>query len=147
MVKWPSDIRSRSSCITSMPRLLNLLNLVVLIVLFVLAHQVGRLSADNWEYKLVHDLLDGYDSSIRPSVHHNVTLNVTFGLALAQLIDVVLAINSQPLLKVLFILFYKGWTKHDNHKQLLVKSGLDWLKAQMGSQRVRRHRVYSHTGW
>jgi hypothetical protein len=44
---------------------------------------------DYWEYKLVHDLLDDYDPSIRPSVHHNSTLNVTFGLALAQLIDVV----------------------------------------------------------
>ena len=44
---------------------------------------------DKWEYKLVRDLLNDYDSSIRPSLHHNLTLNVTFGLALAQLIDVV----------------------------------------------------------
>ena len=35
------------------------------------------------------DLLKDYDLSIRPSVHHNSTLNVTFGLALAQIIDVV----------------------------------------------------------
>jgi len=33
--------------------------------------------------------IDGYDSSIRPSLHHNITLNITFGLSLAQLIDVV----------------------------------------------------------
>lgn len=44
---------------------------------------------DEWDYKLTHDLLRGYDSAIRPSTHHSVTLNVTFGLALAQLIDVV----------------------------------------------------------
>jgi hypothetical protein len=46
-------------------------------------------NADHWEYKLVTDLLNGYDVSIRPSKQHNLTLNVTFGLALAQLIDVV----------------------------------------------------------
>ena len=44
---------------------------------------------DFWEYKLINDLLTGYDPSIRPSHHHNSTLNVTFGLALAQIIDVV----------------------------------------------------------
>lgn len=46
-------------------------------------------SADDWEYKLVHHILDGYDNAIRPSSHHNVTLNVTFGVALTQIIDVV----------------------------------------------------------
>ena len=46
-------------------------------------------NADNWEYKLVNDLLKDYDPSIRPSIRHNSTLNVTFGLALAQIIDVV----------------------------------------------------------
>lgn len=45
--------------------------------------------ADNWEYKLVNDLLRDYNPSIRPSIRHNSTLNVTFGLALAQIIDVV----------------------------------------------------------
>ena len=50
---------------------------------------VKRIFCDKWEYKLVRDLLYDYDSSIRPSTHHNSTLNVTFGLALAQLIDVV----------------------------------------------------------
>ncbi len=44
---------------------------------------------DYWEYKLMNDLLDDYDLSIRPSDNHNATLNVTFGLALAQIIDVV----------------------------------------------------------
>jgi hypothetical protein len=50
---------------------------------------IKRVMCDKWEYKLVRDLLNDYDSSIRPSLHHNLTLNVTFGLALAQLIDVV----------------------------------------------------------
>lgn len=44
---------------------------------------------DDWEYRLVNDLLKNYDSSIRPSIQHNSTLNVTFGLALTQIIDVV----------------------------------------------------------
>jgi hypothetical protein len=44
---------------------------------------------DDWEYKLFSDLLGKYDPSIRPSMHHNMTLNVTFSLALAQIIDVV----------------------------------------------------------
>ena len=51
--------------------------------------QIKLFKCDKWEYKLTHDLLDGYDSSIRPSIHHNATLNVTFGLALTQIIDVV----------------------------------------------------------
>ena len=59
-----------------------------LFVCLIFVFMVKKTNCDDWEYKLVHDLLRGYDSSIRPSVHHNVTLNVTFGLALAQLIDV-----------------------------------------------------------
>jgi hypothetical protein len=50
---------------------------------------VKKIFCDNWEYKLVHNLLNGYETSIRPSMHHNLTLNVTFGLALVQIIDVV----------------------------------------------------------
>ena len=44
---------------------------------------------DKWERKLVNDLFRDYDSTVRPSVHHNDVLNVTFGLSLAQIIDVV----------------------------------------------------------
>lgn len=61
----------------------------ILPIFFLVLNQIKQTKSDSWEYKLVHDVLDGYDSSIRPSVHHNTTLNVTFGLALAQLIDVV----------------------------------------------------------
>lgn len=63
--------------------------LLLLLILILLLNQINISKADNWEYKLVHKLLDGYDSSIRPSLHHNITLNITFGLSLAQLIDVV----------------------------------------------------------
>ena len=62
---------------------------MLFVLVLILACKVEKFKCDNWEYKLVHDLLEGYDSSIRPSLHHNMTLNVTFGLALAQLIDVV----------------------------------------------------------
>jgi hypothetical protein len=66
----------------------------VALIAFVLAvFALGKCDCDNWEYKLVHDLLNGYDASIRPSVNHNATLNVTFGLSLAQIIDVVIIIT------------------------------------------------------
>ena len=45
--------------------------------------------ADQNEYRLVRDLLKGYDKRIRPSLNASHALNVTFGVALAQIIDVV----------------------------------------------------------
>ena len=48
-----------------------------------------ELDADQTEYDLIHSILSDYDPSIRPSLHHNYTLNVTFGLSLTQLIDIV----------------------------------------------------------
>ena len=72
--------------------LVKLSSISLTICLILLSIQIDECKSDNWEYKLVHDVLDGYDSSIRPSVHHNSTLNVTFGLALAQLIDVVCSV-------------------------------------------------------
>ena len=55
--------------------------------------------ADDNEYKLVRDLMRNYDLRIRPSKNASESLNVTFGLALAQIIDVVSLCNhtSQPL--------------------------------------------------
>ena len=44
---------------------------------------------DENEYRLVRDLMRNYDSRIRPSRNSSEALNVTFGLALAQIIDVV----------------------------------------------------------
>jgi hypothetical protein len=58
-------------------------------LLIILANSKIMTKCDYWEYKLMNDLLDDYDLSIRPSDNHNATLNVTFGLALAQIIDVV----------------------------------------------------------
>lgn len=48
-----------------------------------------RVLCDEYEYRLVRDLLMGYDKRVRPSRNHSESLNVTFGLALAQIIDVV----------------------------------------------------------
>jgi len=45
--------------------------------------------ADEVEYRLIRDLLRNYDHRIRPSMNASEPLNVTFGLALAQIIDVV----------------------------------------------------------
>jgi len=45
--------------------------------------------ADDIEYRLMRDLLRKYDRRVRPSLNASVPLNVTFGLALAQIIDVV----------------------------------------------------------
>jgi len=41
------------------------------------------------EYRLMRDLLQKYDRRVRPSLNASNPLNVTFGLALAQIIDVV----------------------------------------------------------
>ena len=46
-------------------------------------------NGDEYEYRLMEDLLRGYDPRIRPSVNSSEPLNVTFGLALSQIIDVV----------------------------------------------------------
>lgn len=47
--------------------------------------------ADDIEYRLMRDLLRNYDRQVRPSLNASEPLNVTFGLALAQIIDVVRA--------------------------------------------------------
>jgi len=44
---------------------------------------------DDFEYQLMRDILRTYDPRIRPSLNSTIALNVTFGLALAQIIDVV----------------------------------------------------------
>ena len=45
--------------------------------------------ADKIEKKLMKDLMEGYDKRVRPSTNTTHSTPVTFGLALAQLIDVV----------------------------------------------------------
>lgn len=44
---------------------------------------------DEYEYQLMRNLMRNYDPRVRPSVNSSISLNVTFGLALAQIIDVV----------------------------------------------------------
>jgi len=62
------------------------------------------------EYRLIRDLLRNYDHRIRPSLNASEPLNVTFGLALAQIIDVVRTLRlscynlDQPLEQDLVIL-------------------------------------------
>lgn len=46
-------------------------------------------TGDDNEYRLISDLLHNYDPRIRPSLNASHPLNVTFGLALSQIIDVV----------------------------------------------------------
>ncbi|XP_064614604.1 neuronal acetylcholine receptor subunit alpha-10-like [Liolophura sinensis] len=43
---------------------------------------------DIHEYKLIRDLMKGYQKQVKPSRNHSDALNVTFGLALSQIIDV-----------------------------------------------------------
>ena len=50
---------------------------------------VSVCDGDEFEYALVRDLMRDYDPRIRPSQNASEALNVTFGLALAQIIDVV----------------------------------------------------------
>jgi hypothetical protein len=93
LIKRVSSIDIKNSCVnraecSSSPAAVTLL-LFCLVIFMPGLSRKEFVNCDNWEYKLVHNLLEGYDPSIRPSVHHNATLNVTFGLALAQLIDVV----------------------------------------------------------
>ena len=49
----------------------------------------SRVSCDDNEYRLIRDLMRNYDPRVRPSLNASESLNVTFGLALAQIIDVV----------------------------------------------------------
>ena len=47
------------------------------------------LGADKIEKQLIKKLLGNYDRRVRPGFNSSTPLNVTFGLSLAQLIDVV----------------------------------------------------------
>jgi len=60
--------------------------LYIVLNLFVL---VSLILADENEYRLVRDLLINYDKRVRPSVHYSKPVNITYGVALAQIIDVV----------------------------------------------------------
>lgn len=57
--------------------------------MYVISSKAVSVGADKTEYKLTQYLLANYDSAVRPSVNASEALNVTFGLALTQIIDVV----------------------------------------------------------
>ncbi|XP_064613958.1 neuronal acetylcholine receptor subunit alpha-10-like [Liolophura sinensis] len=57
-------------------------------ILLTIALKVIMVFGDEFEYRLVRDLMVKYDKRIRPSRNASDALNVTFGLALAQIIDV-----------------------------------------------------------
>jgi len=59
------------------------------------------------EYRLIRDLLRNYDHRIRPSLNASEPLNVTFGLALAQIIDVV---RTTLKIKSLYICYSAAYT-------------------------------------
>ena len=65
--------------------LFTLIFLKLLIILLLL----NQGQCDDIEYKLVHSLLDNYDPGMRPTENHNHSINVTIGLALTQIIDIV----------------------------------------------------------
>lgn len=46
-------------------------------------------AGDENEYRLVRDLLVSYDKRVRPSIHYTKSVNITYGVALSQIIDVV----------------------------------------------------------
>jgi hypothetical protein len=51
------------------------------LIILQLFYSLKLCKCDQWEYELIHKILKDYDASIRPSLNHNYTLNVTFGLA------------------------------------------------------------------
>lgn len=60
-----------------------------MVFLFLLVVCLELCGGDENEKRLIKDLLSTYDKRARPSKNASQALNVTFGLALAQLIDVV----------------------------------------------------------
>lgn len=75
-----------------------LLKIWYLIFLFLVFLISGIRREETNEQRLVKDLLNGYDKRVRPVMPSNTSLplNVTFGLALSQIIDVV-SIDSKNL--------------------------------------------------
>lgn len=71
---------------------------------------LGYVLTDENEYRLVRDLMTSYDKRIRPSENHSWPLNVTFDVALAQIIDVVRELSFQDrtdcYLDCLFLWFF-----------------------------------------
>lgn len=58
------------------------------LVVAILIVKVTLTSGDENEYRLIIDLFRSYDKRVRPSVHHTKAVNMTYAVALAQIIDV-----------------------------------------------------------
>nr|WMV64422.1 nicotinic acetylcholine receptor alpha9 variant [Pardosa pseudoannulata] len=56
--------------------------------LFIIINVMMVAATDENEYRLTKYLLSNYDKSVRPARHSSEPVNVTFGLALTQIIDV-----------------------------------------------------------
>jgi len=67
---------------------------------------------DEHEYTLIRDLLRNYDPRLRPLSNASHALNVTFGVALSQIIDVVRTTRGRPQL---------------NSKLITLSAGLRWV--------------------
>ena len=82
-----------------------------------MCQSTGYYDSDD-EYRLVRDLMKGYNKQVKPSVLNNQALNVSFGVALAQIIDLVNSFN-----RFLMVFFFNipsdvrpAYTKIDNVK-------------------------------
>ncbi|GFR96270.1 neuronal acetylcholine receptor subunit alpha-10-like, partial [Elysia marginata] len=63
-------------------------------ILAIIAFLIGQCLCEGYydsddEYRLVRDLMKGYNKQVKPSVINNQALNVSFGVALAQIIDLI----------------------------------------------------------
>ncbi|GBO46391.1 hypothetical protein AVEN_63265-1, partial [Araneus ventricosus] len=68
-----------------------LMRLGLLPTIYLVGFQIQIIMAtarDENEYRLTKYLLSNYDKSVRPARHTSEPVNVTFGLALTQIIDV-----------------------------------------------------------
>ncbi|XP_050419433.1 neuronal acetylcholine receptor subunit alpha-10 isoform X2 [Patella vulgata] len=63
-------------------------NLYIVLILFPLTVLCLKTIGNDYEYRLVRDVMKRYDKRVRPAINSTAVLNVTFGVALAQIIDV-----------------------------------------------------------
>ena len=78
--------------------------------------------SDDVEYKLVHSLLAKYDKDIRPTVDYKKSINVTFGLSLTQIIDVV----SNTLIQIIFIQIIIKYNFGKDERNMIITTNC-WL--------------------
>lgn len=93
------------------------------------------------EERLVRDLFRGYNKLIRPVQNMTQTVDVRFGLAFVQLINVVWIRSTQISAYILggnylilcdILPSISEWKKSNYEVERLVASGLEWLSAPVG---------------